>query len=145
MTAYADQLLDDMKGIEDGWPERVIAMQRNWIGRSEGAEVDFKLEESGEPARVFTTRIDTIYGATAVLLAAEHPLTRKLIGDNPRAKKMIDARAQQGPGDVLKEGFFTGKYAINPFSKERVPVSVANFVLMGYGTRAIMPCPALHQ
>jgi leucyl-tRNA synthetase len=142
ITKYADQLLDDIKGIEEGWPERVITMQRNWIGRSEGAQVDFKLEESGEPVRVFTTRIDTIYGATAVLLAAEHPLTRKLIGDDPRAKKMIDARAQQGPGDVLKEGFFTGKFAINPFNGERVPVWVANFVLMGYGTGAIMAVPA---
>src|SRR5579862_2849573 len=97
ITEYAEQLLCDIKGIEEGWPERVIAMQTNWIGRSEGAEVDFKLEESDESIRVFTTRIDTIYGATAVLLAAEHRLTRQLIGDDPRAKKMIDARAQQGP------------------------------------------------
>ncbi len=141
ITKYADQLLDDIGGIEQGWPERVLAMQRNWIGRSEGAEVDFKLEESGKPVRVFTTRIDTIYGATAVLLAPEHPITRELIGDDPRARKMIDARAQQGPGDVLKEGFFTGKYALNPFSGERMPVWVANFVLMGYGTGAIMAVP----
>ncbi len=142
ITQYAAQLLDDVAEIEQGWPERVITMQRNWIGRSEGAEVDFKLEESGPPVRVFTTRIDTIYGATAVLLAAEHPLTRQLIGEDPRAKKMIDARAQQGPGDVVKEGFFTGKYAINPFSGERVPIWVANFVLTGYGTGAIMAVPA---
>jgi len=142
ITDYADQLLDDIHDIEEGWPERVIAMQRNWIGRSEGTEVDFKMDETGEPVRVFTTRIDTIYGATAVLLAPEHPLTRKLIGDDPRAKKMIDARVQQGPGDVVKEGFFTGKYAINPFSGERMPVWVANFVLMGYGTGAIMSVPA---
>ncbi len=142
ITKYAGELLDNIAEIEQGWPERVIAMQRNWIGRSEGAEVDFKLEESGEPVRVFTTRIDTIYGATAVLLAAEHPLTRQLIGDDPRAKKMIDARAQQGPGDVLKEGFATGKFAINPFSGERAPIWVANFVLTGYGTGAIMAVPA---
>ena len=141
ITQYADQLLDDISGIEEGWPERVIAMQRNWIGRSEGAEVDFKLEESGHPVRVFTTRIDTIYGATAVFLAPEHPLTRELIGDDPRVKKMIDARAQQGPEEVVKEGFFTGKYAINPFDGRRVPVWVANFVLMGYGTGAIMAVP----
>src|SRR6202049_4106454 len=95
ITDYADQLLDDIKDIEEGWPERVIAMQRNWIGRSEGAEVDFKLEETGEAVPVFPTRIDTIYGATAVLLSPEHPITRKLLGDDPRAKKMIDARAQQ--------------------------------------------------
>src|SRR5579884_640245 len=142
ITDYADQLLNDIQDIQAGWPERVLAMQRNWIGRSEGAEVDFKLEQSGEPIRVFTTRIDTIYGATAVLLAPEHPLTRTLIGNDPRPKQMIDARAQQGPGDIEKEGFPTGQYAINPFSGERVPVWVANFVLMGYGTGAIMAVPA---
>ena len=146
ITDYADQLLDDIKDIEEGWPERVLAMQRNWIGRSEGAEVDFKLEHTGEPVRVFTTRIDTIYGATAVFLAPAHPLTRQLIGDDPeklaRAKKMIDERAQQGPGDVVKDGFATGHYAINPFSGERVPVWVANFVLMAYGSGAIMSVPA---
>ena len=146
ITDYADQLLDDIKEIEQGWPERVLVMQRNWIGRSEGAEVDFKLENTGEPIRVFTTRIDTIYGATSVLLAPGHPLTRQLIGDDAekiaRVKKMIDQRAQEGPGDVAKEGFATGHYAINPFSGERVPIWVANFVLMGYGSGAIMAVPA---
>src|SRR5712671_3391503 len=77
ITAYADQLLDDMKEIEAGWPERVLTMQRNWIGRSEGTEVDFKLEGTGEPIRVFTTRVDTIFGATCVVLAPEHPLVKK--------------------------------------------------------------------
>ena len=142
ITEYADQLLNDIKEIEEGWPERVLVMQLNWIGRSEGAEVDFKLEGTGDPIRVFTTRIDTIYGATAVLLAPEHALTRKILGDDARVKKMIDTRAQQGPGDVVKEGFFTGAYAINPFNGERAPIWVANFVLMGYGTGAIMAVPA---
>ncbi len=142
ITDYADQLLNDIKEIEEGWPERVLVMQRNWIGRSEGAEVDFKLEGTGDPIRVFTTRIDTIYGATAVLLAPEHALTRKILGEDTRVKKMIDTRAQQGPGDVVKEGFFTGAYAINPFNGERAPIWVANFVLMGYGTGAIMAVPA---
>jgi leucyl-tRNA synthetase len=146
ITDYADQLLDDIKDIEEGWPERVLAMQRNWIGRSEGAEVDFRLEHTGEPVRIFTTRIDTIYGATAVFLAPAHPLTRQLLGADPeklaRTKKMIDERAQQGPGDVVKDGFATGHYAINPFSGERVPVWVANFVLMAYGSGAIMSVPA---
>jgi leucyl-tRNA synthetase len=144
ITAYADQLLDDMAGLEEGWPERVLTMQRNWIGRSEGAEIDFQLAPTGEPIRVFTTRVDTIYGATCVILAPEHPLTQTLLDDagKAQAKAMVDARANQGPGDAEKEGFFTGHYAINPFSGEQVPIWVANFVLMGYGTGAIMAVPA---
>ncbi len=144
ITAYADELLECIRTLENGWPERVLTMQRNWIGKSEGAEVDFRLE-TGDTVRVFTTRIDTIYGATCVILAPEHPFTGKLV-DSPetkaRIKQMIDARAQQGPGDVPKEGVFTGAYAVNPFSGERVPVWVGNFVLMGYGTGAIMAVPA---
>jgi leucyl-tRNA synthetase len=144
ITAYADQLLDDMAQLEGGWPERVLTMQRNWIGRSEGAEIDFKLEGSGEPIRVFTTRVDTIYGATCVIVAPEHPLLDDLIDAEGKAcaKAMVDARAGQGPGEVEKEGFFTGHYAINPYSGEKVPVWVGNFVLMGYGTGAIMAVPA---
>src|SRR6202000_866048 len=78
-TAYADELLRDIAQLEGGWPERVLTMQRNWIGRSEGAEIDFKLEGTGEPIRVFTTRVDTIYGATCAILAPEHPLNEKLL------------------------------------------------------------------
>ena len=144
ITDYADQLLDDMAPLEGGWPERVLTMQRNWIGRSEGAEADFKLASTGEPIRVFTTRVDTIYGATCVILAPEHPLNETLLGaeDKARAKAMVDARANRGPGDIAKEGFFTGRYAINPYSGEKVPIWIANFVLMGYGTGAIMAVPA---
>jgi len=144
ITQYADELLDDMKDLEEGWPERVLLMQRNWIGRSEGAEVDFKLEGAGTPIRVFTTRVDTIYGATCVVLAPEHPLVSQLVDDVTRAhvKRMIDARATKGPGDVDKEGIPTGKYAVNPYSGERVPIWIGNFVLMGYGTGAIMAVPA---
>jgi leucyl-tRNA synthetase len=144
ITAYADQLLDDMAQLEEGWPERVLTMQRNWIGRSEGAEIDFKLAGTGAPIRVFTTRVDTIYGATCVILAPEHPLTEALLdaAGKARAKAMVDARANRDPGDIDKEGFFTGHYAVNPFSGEQVPVWVANFVLMGYGTGAIMAVPA---
>jgi len=143
ITDYADQLLDDMKQLEGGWPERVLTMQRNWIGRSEGAEIDFKLVESGELIRVFTTRVDTIYGATCVILAPEHPLNAKLLNENAkaRAKEMVDMRAGRDPGDIEKEGFFTGHYAANPYSGEPVPVWVGNFVLMGYGTGAIMAVP----
>src|SRR5437868_3268263 len=114
-------------------------MQRNWIGRSEGAEIDFTLAGSGEPIRVFTTRVDTIYGATCVILAPEHPLNEKLLepAAKARAKEMVDARANQDPGEIDKQGFFTGRYAVNPFSGEQVPIWVGNFVLMGYGKAAI--------
>jgi leucyl-tRNA synthetase len=143
ITDYADQLLDDIAQLEGGWPERVLTMQRNWIGRSEGTEVDFTLEGPGTPIRVFTTRVDTIYGATCVILAPEHPLTGSLVDEEgrARAKAMVDARANRDPGDIEKEGFFTGHYAINPYGGERVPIWVGNFVLMGYGTGAIMAVP----
>jgi leucyl-tRNA synthetase len=145
-TAYADELLKDIAQLEGAWPERVLTMQRNWIGRSEGAEVDFTVAGYG-PVRVFTTRIDTIYGATCLILAPEHEIvaTRLTPEAQAAAKKMIDARAQQGPGDVEKEGFNTGLRATNPFSGEAVPVWVGNFVLMGYGTGAIMAVPAHDQ
>ncbi len=144
ITDYADQLLDDMVSLEEGWPERVLTMQRNWIGRSEGAEIDFHLAPSGERIRVFTTRVDTIYGATCVMLAPEHPLNETLLDDaaKVRARAMVDARANRDPGDIDKEGFFTGHFAINPYSGEQIPIWVANFVLMGYGTGAIMAVPA---
>ncbi len=144
ITEYADQLLDDMASLEAGWPDRVLTMQRNWIGRSEGAEIDFHLAGTGQPIRVFTTRVDTIYGATCVILAPEHPLNETLLGTDAkaRAKAMVDARANRDPGDIDKEGFFTGHFAINPYSGEQVPIWVANFVLMGYGTGAIMAVPA---
>ena len=145
-TQYADELLRDIAQLEGGWPERVLTMQRNWIGRSEGAEVDFEVEGYG-PVRVFTTRIDTIYGATCMILAPEHEIVGARLNAEMQAaaKKMVDARAAQGPGDVEKEGFFTGLYAVNPFSKEKIPVWVGNFVLMGYGTGAIMAVPAHDQ
>jgi leucyl-tRNA synthetase len=147
ITAYADALLADMAQLEGGWPERVLTMQRNWIGRSEGAEVDFFLDAMGDAAtriRVFTTRVDTIYGATCVIIAPEHPLTGQLVdaAGRARAKAMVDARANKDPGDIEKEGFFTGHYATNPYSGEKVPVWVGNFVLMTYGTGAIMAVPA---
>lgn len=142
-TAYADQLLDDMKQIEAGWPERVLTMQRNWIGRSEGAEIDFRLETTGEPIRVFTTRVDTIFGATCVILAPEHPLVKMLADESmaPRVKQMIDERGQKDAADLEKQGLATGAFAVNPFNGERVPIWIGNFVLMGYGTGAIMAVP----
>jgi leucyl-tRNA synthetase len=147
ITNYADELLNAIGELEEGWPERVLLMQTNWIGRSEGAEIDFKLEGSGQPIRVFTTRVDTIYGATCVILAPEHPLVQELATPELKAqvKRMIDSRAAKDRGDVEKEGLFTGKYAINPYSGEKAPIWIGNFVLMGYGTGAIMAVPAHDQ
>ena len=147
ITQYADELLSDISKLEGGWPDRVLAMQSNWIGRSEGAEVDFKLENTNQPIRVFTTRIDTIYGATCVILAPGHPLVAQIASDElkPQIKAMIDALARKDPGEIEKEGLFTGHYAVNPFSGERAPIWVGNFVLMGYGTGAIMAVPAHDQ
>ena len=117
-TAFAPELLD-MQQLEGGWPERVLAMQRNWIGKSEGAEIDFTLEGSGEKIRIFTTRIDTIYGATCLIVAPEHPLVEKLVtdaGERLKVKEMIDFTARQDESNAQKIGQFTGKYAIQPFA-----------------------------
>jgi len=144
-TAYAGELLDALQSLEEGWPERVISMQRNWIGRSDGAEVDFAVEGLPEKIRIFTTRIDTIYGATCLILAPEHPLLEKLVVDNEerqKIKEMIDATALQDPGNLEKMGLFTGRYAVHPFNGAKVPIWIGNFVLMGYGTGAIMAVPA---
>ncbi len=145
ITDYADELLHDIEyKLQTGWPERVLSMQRNWIGRSEGSEIDFELADSGAKIRVFTTRVDTIYGATCVILAPEHPIAQSLLDEagKARAKEMIDARAAKGPGDLEKDGHFTGAYAVNPYSGEKVPIWIGNFVLMDYGTGAIMAVPA---
>ncbi len=145
-TAYAEQLLADIRRLEGLWPERVLAMQRNWIGRSEGAEIVFRLED-GRPIPVFTTRVDTIFGATGLLLAPEHPLTAELVEGEGRlrVKAMIDSRAQKQLAEFDKEGVFTGRYAVNPYNGERLPVWVANFVLLEYGTGAVMAVPAHDQ
>ena len=145
ITDYADELLrDTYEKLEGGWPERVLSMQRNWIGRSEGSEIDFPLADRSDSIRVFTTRVDTIYGATCLILAPEHPLAQKLLDDagQAKARQMIDARKQMGPGDIVKDGAFTGHYAINPYSGERIPIWIGNFVLIDYGTGAIMAVPA---
>jgi leucyl-tRNA synthetase len=145
ITAYADELLRDItEKLEGHWPDRVLSMQRNWIGRSEGSEIDFKIEGSADTIHVFTTRVDTIYGATCVILAPEHPVAQKLLDEagRARARHMVDARAAQGPGDIDKDGHFTGHYAVNPYSGDAVPVWIGNFVLMDYGTGAIMAVPA---
>ena len=148
ITAYADQLLDDLVDLESGWPERVISMQRNWIGRSEGAEVDFKLDGSQDKIRIFTTRIDTIYGATCLILAPGHPLTERLMTEPEgrlKIREMVDAAARQDPGQDEKLGLFTGAFAVHPFHGGLIPIWIGNFVLSGYGTGAIMAVPAHDQ
>jgi leucyl-tRNA synthetase len=150
ITDYAEQLVNDIKQIEAGWPEKVLKRQSDWVGRSEGAYVEFPVKDSDKKIRVFTTRIDTIYGATAVILAAEHPLLDELLEGSALkadvqafAEKVKQQRETRGEeADEEKEGLNTGVIAINPFSGESVPVWVANYVLMEYGTGAVMSVPA---
>src|SRR6266568_5146427 len=158
ITKYADELLRDLDKLE-GWPEKVRTMQRNWIGRSEGALVDFKLDYAenhkgfgpgGSTISVFTTRVDTIFGATSVQLAPEHPIVKDLAVANPDLRAKVDqliaeqrkAKETGDIGEIEKHGVPTGRFAINPFNSERVPVWVANYILMDYGTGAIMSVPA---
>ena len=153
ITAYADALLEGHKQLEAGWPERVLTMQRNWIGKSEGARVQFAVKGSGNAVEVFTTRLDTIYGATAVILSPGHPLLPKLFdgvngGDTKLAEWNVLRRQSMRAEDLEtaeKIGFFTGRMAVNPFSGEEVPVWVGNFVMAGYGTGAVMSVPAHDQ
>ena len=186
ITNYAQELLDDLSNLE-GWPEKVRTMQRNWIGRSEGAEVEFAIADgdtfddkpqnaveflrdalelphsgtrvlppsdtvktTGESVRVFTTRIDTIFGATSIQLAPEHPLVKQFAAAGQRLADEVTALLEQQKkaredgdmGAIEKHGVFTGHYAINPFNNERIPIWVANYILLDYGTGAIMSVPA---
>jgi leucyl-tRNA synthetase len=150
ITNYAEQLVADIKEIEAGWPDKVLKRQSDWVGRSEGAYIDFQVKDSDKKIRVFTTRIDTIYGATAVVLSPDHPLLNELL-EGSALQKDIDAFAKKireqraagrEVGEEEKEGLNTGVLAINPFSGESVPVWVANYVLMEYGTGAVMSVPA---
>ncbi len=152
ITAYADRLLEDTKELVR-WPERVLAMQQNWIGKSQGVEVDFAVPELGESVRVFTTRVDTIFGCSAVFLAPEHPLVERLIALSPAPERLraeaerIKASAMRARVEINleKQGAETGFTALNPYSGERVPIWLANFVLMEYGTGAVMAVPAHDQ
>jgi leucyl-tRNA synthetase len=152
-TQYTEQLLRGLDEVEAGWPEKVVTMQRNWIGRSEGTLVDFPIEGIDEKITIFTTRVDTIFGANAVILAPEHPLVKTLIDASPRrdevpafSRRMAQQdRRVRSAEDTEKEGINTGVFAVNPYNGERLPIWIANFILMEYGTGAIMAVPAGDQ
>src|SRR5215475_11584081 len=152
ITEYADRLLADMEPLEGKWPERVLAMQRNWIGRSEGAEVSFEIEGRDDAVTVFTTRPDTLFGATFFVVAADSPLAQELCSPDHQAdldryladvRKLTDIERQAA--DREKTGVFLGRYAVNPVNDERIPVWAADYVLPDYGTGAIMAVPAHDQ
>jgi leucyl-tRNA synthetase len=150
ITAFAQELLDGLDGLAE-WPERITTMQRNWIGKSVGAEVDFAVP-GRRPIKVFTTRVDTIFGCTYVVLAPEHPLVEEVTLPERRAEvrafveRVRKADAVERIGEsAVKEGVFTGAHAVNPYTGEQVPVWIANFVLAEYGTGAVMSVPAHDQ
>ncbi len=147
ITDYADRLDDGLDQLKD-WPEKVKTMQRNWIGRSVGADVDFQVPSLKKPIRVFTTRPDTIFGATFMVIAPEHPDVPALIAGNPKRAEIeqwiagVRRQTALERQEAGKEGRFTGKTAINPFTKEQIPIWIGNFVLTQYGTGALMAVPA---
>ncbi|MBM7623122.1 leucine--tRNA ligase [Sporohalobacter salinus] len=152
ITEYADELLDDHELLDD-WPDRVKTMQKNWIGRSEGVEIKFPVDGLDEELEVFTTRPDTVYGATYMVLAPEHPLVPELISGTKQEDEVMDFvseikekdEEERTSPESEKLGVFTGAYAINPMTEEKIPILVANYVLMSYGTGAIMAVPAHDQ
>lgn len=151
ITDYAEELLSGLDKLK-GWPSRVVTMQENWIGKSVGAEVDFKIDGLEEKIKIFTTRPDTLYGVTFMSLAPDHPLVDVLTTEENKVSmrdfcerfKSADA-TEKRDGTLEKEGVFTGSFCINPLTNEKVPVYAANFVLMGYGTGAVMAVPAHDQ
>ena len=152
ITDYAQRLLDDMDDLVEGWPERVLTMQRNWIGRSEGAWVDFMIENRAEPVRVFTTRPDTLYGATFFVIAPDAPLASEVVSDDRRAafaeyleQTKHETEIERQATDRPKTGVFLGVHATNPVNGEKIPVYAADYVLAEYGTGAIMAVPAHDQ
>lgn len=153
ITDYADELLEWLEKLEGGWPERVLTMQRNWIGKSIGAHISFHIDELDEDITVFTTRQDTIFGATFMSLAPEHPLVERLIKGKPEeaaARAFVERiggmdKSVRTAEDMEKEGVFTGGYCTNPMTGEKMPIWVGNFVLMDYGTGAVMAVPAHDQ
>ena len=153
ITAYADELLADLKKLENGWPARVLTMQHNWIGRSTGAEIVFKLEGREGEIKVFSTRADTVFGVTFMTLAPEHPLVESLIAgreNEAEIRAFIERtrnmdRLDRQSETLEKDGVFTGAYCLNPFTGDRIPIWLGNFVLADYGTGAVMAVPAHDQ
>jgi leucyl-tRNA synthetase len=153
ITDYAQALLDDMAGLQGHWSDKVLTMQRNWIGRSEGAYVDFIISETGQTVRIFTTRPDTLYGATFFVLAPEHELAEQLVAGTEheadfrafREAVSRETEVERLSTEQDKTGVFLGAHAINPVNGERIPVWAADYVLMEYGTGAIMAVPAHDQ
>ncbi len=150
ITDYAEELLQGCDRLK-GWPEKVLTMQRNWIGKSQGAEIDFPLKDRQGAIKVFTTRPDTLFGVTFMSLSPEHPLAEELLSPDHRQealefiKKFKRDKAAKRYGDTEKEGVFTGSYAIHPLTGQQIPIYLANFVLMEYGTGAVMAVPAHDQ
>jgi len=152
ITAYADRLLEDLNRLEK-WPEHVKTMQRNWIGRSDGVMVEFQIADSGTSLPIFTTRPDTLFGVTFMVFAPEHPLVMELVQGTAyeqEVKRLVDRvvledRFTRTAEDRQKEGMFIGRKAINPVNGEEIPIYIANFVLMEYGTGCIMAVPAHDQ
>ncbi|POM22664.1 Leucine--tRNA ligase [Actinomadura rubteroloni] len=152
ITDYADRLLDDMDQLEGGWPERVLLMQRNWIGRSTGADVDFVIEGRAEPVTVYTTRPDTLHGATFMVVAADAPLAEQVVAPEQRAafeayreEVSRESEIERLSTEREKTGVFLGRYAVNPVNGERIPVWASDYVLAEYGHGAIMAVPAHDQ
>ncbi|WP_169237124.1 leucine--tRNA ligase [Candidatus Roseilinea sp. NK_OTU-006] len=150
ITAYAERLINDLDSVD--WPERIVLMQRNWIGKSEGAEVVFRVADSGHPIPIFTTRPDTLWGATFMVLSPEHPLAPEIATPEQRAEveRYIafakgETEEQRTAENKEKTGVFTGAYAINPVNDARIPIWIADYVLMSYGAGAIMAVPAHDQ
>lgn len=152
ITDYAERLLDNLDKL-DGWPNKVKVMQRNWIGKSVGAEVDFKIKDRDEILTVFTTRVDTIYGTTYMVLAPEYPTVLSMVEGTEYEKPVREyIEKVEHMNDIErtstsneKTGVFIGKYAINPFTKKEIPIYISDYVLMGYGTGAVMGVPAHDQ
>ena len=153
MSRYAQRLLDNHEQLREGWPESVIKMQQEWVGRSEGARVDFTIAETGDTLSCFTTRPDTLYGVTFMCLAPEHPMIESLVSGVGREREIMAAvreMRRQGTSererlDMEKKGVFTGRHVINPVNGDKVPLWVANFAVMTYGTGAVMAVPAHDQ
>ncbi|MDD5596221.1 MAG: leucine--tRNA ligase, partial [Candidatus Omnitrophica bacterium] len=152
ITEYKERLLEDLNQLKD-WPEKVLAMQSNWIGKSQGVQIYFRLKNSEKIIPVFTTRVDTIFGATYIVLAPEHPLVKEIIHGKSQEKEVLkfihkaskETKVVRSASEIKKEGVFSGAFAINPVNQEEIPIWIADYVLMEYGTGAIMAVPTHDQ